>query len=336
MNEYDDRELKRRMDGLPRTIEPPEDLWPGVRARLAPRRPAEGTTAPAALAPWRPAPWRRPGLRIAALLSLLAVSTGALLLSRHGAGTWRLAMGAAALRPFAAGDSLATGTDTAWARVGRIGRVAFEPHTRARLLVATWSEHRLALERGTLHAEITAPPRLFIVETPSGTAVDLGCAYTLEVDSSGTSVIHVTAGWVSFENGGHASLIPAGMSAVMRRGADLGTPWMDDAPDSLRQALAAFDAGETGRPTVARILAIARERDAVTLWHLVRRTDGLARVRIANRLMELVPPSDDVPRDAIRLGDPIAMDLYWQQLPGTLPVMPAWKAWLWKRLIRAL
>jgi len=33
-----DEELTRRLGELPRSIEPPHDLWPGITARLAPRR----------------------------------------------------------------------------------------------------------------------------------------------------------------------------------------------------------------------------------------------------------------------------------------------------------
>src|SRR5206468_9144106 len=64
-------------------------------------------------------------------------------------------------------------------KVGAIGEAEIEPNTRVRLVQAGVTEHRLALARGTLHARIWAPPRLFFVETPSATAVDLGCAYTL-------------------------------------------------------------------------------------------------------------------------------------------------------------
>ena len=35
------------------------------------------------------------------------------------------------------------------------------------------AEFRIALERGTISATITAPPRLFIVDTPTSTVVDL-------------------------------------------------------------------------------------------------------------------------------------------------------------------
>ena len=64
-------------------------------------------------------------------------------------------------------------------RVGEIGSVEVEPNTRLRVVAAQPGEHRLALERGEIRAKITAPPRLFFVETASGTAVDLGCEYKL-------------------------------------------------------------------------------------------------------------------------------------------------------------
>jgi hypothetical protein len=55
----------------------------------------------------------------------------------------------------------------------------------------------LSLERGALHARIAAPPRLFIVDTPSAMAVDLGCEYKLDVDAAGNSRLHVTSGFVA-------------------------------------------------------------------------------------------------------------------------------------------
>src|SRR5207248_1979033 len=67
-------------------------------------------------------------------------------------------------------------------RVADIGWVDVEPRTRVRLVRASAAEHRLELSRGVLHAAVTAVPRLFVVDTPSAVAVDLGCAYTLEVD----------------------------------------------------------------------------------------------------------------------------------------------------------
>ena len=48
--------------------------------------------------------------------------------------------------------------------VGGIGNVDVEPNTRVQL-VAAGREHRMALDRGTIHARIWAPPKLFFVNT---------------------------------------------------------------------------------------------------------------------------------------------------------------------------
>ena len=91
--------------------------------------------------------------------------------------------------------------------VGGIGNVEVEPNTRLQL-VANGREHHMALDRGTIHARIWAPPKLFFVATEAATAIDLGCAYTLQVDARGDGMLRVTHGWVGLERGGRATYIP--------------------------------------------------------------------------------------------------------------------------------
>ena len=82
----------------------------------------------------------------------------------------------------AVGDWLETDRSSrALISVGNIGEVEVDPNTRVRLVRARETEHRLRLARGTLHVTISAPPRYFVVDTPSAVATDLGCMYTLEV-----------------------------------------------------------------------------------------------------------------------------------------------------------
>src|SRR5262245_9335468 len=86
----------------------------------------------------------------------------------------------------ALGGSITTdATSRARLEVPGFGDVTLEPHGCIRRVRGKGEERRLELERGTLHASILAPPRLFIVGTSVGSAVDLGCAYTLAVDDSG-------------------------------------------------------------------------------------------------------------------------------------------------------
>ena len=101
--------------------------------------------------------------------------------------------------------------------LGHIGQVDVDPNTRVQLLQARSREHRLSLERGTIHARIWAPPRFFFVNTPAATAIDLGCAYTLHVDADGSGQLRVTHGWVGFERDGREAFIPQGAMCATRR-----------------------------------------------------------------------------------------------------------------------
>ena len=76
----DDHELEPPVEGserLPRSIEPPRDLWPAIEARLAPR---------AARARRQPRRWLRPVLALAAAVALVVASsaTTAWWLRTHG------------------------------------------------------------------------------------------------------------------------------------------------------------------------------------------------------------------------------------------------------------
>ncbi len=105
------------------------------------------------------------------------------------------------------------------------------------LLATQPTEHRLELARGKMSARIWAPPRLFFVDTPSAVAADLGCAYTLEVDDDGGSVLHVTSGWVALQLKDRESMVPAGAACETQPGIGPGTPYFVDATPVFREAL---------------------------------------------------------------------------------------------------
>jgi hypothetical protein len=123
-----------------------------------------------------------------------------------------------------------------------IGRVDVAPETRMRIKATGTDEHRIELQRGRIAARVDAPPRLFVVDTPSATAVDLGCAYTLDVDDRGGGALRVTSGVVALESpAGPASIVPAGAMCETRPGRGPGTPVFVDAPTELRSAVGLID-----------------------------------------------------------------------------------------------
>lgn len=196
--------------------------------------------------------------------------------------------------------------------VGQIGEVKIEPNSRIQLVESQDDNHRLAMQRGKMEAFIWAPPRKFFVQTPSALAVDLGCSYTLEVTADGTALLHVTMGWVAFEWQGRESFVPAEAKCVTRPGFGPGTPYFGDASAEFQLALAQFDTGQAD--SLDSVLALARKRDALTLWHLLARTDGEARGKVFDRLASLIPPPKNVTREAVLGSNREMLDVWWKEL----------------------
>jgi hypothetical protein len=190
------------------------------------------------------------------------------------------------------GGTLVTGDDgRARLALADIGRAEIGPASQVRLVETREREHRIALDRGSIEALVWAPPRHFFVDTPSATAVDLGCRFTLEVDDQGGTLLQVTTGWVEFERGGHPSIVPRGAACRTRKGVGPGTPYFRDAPEELVAALHRFDFERGGGPELGRVLEQARPRDTLTLWHLLARVDaGPDRTAVYDRMALLVPP----------------------------------------------
>ncbi len=189
-------------------------------------------------------------------------------------------------------------------QVGSIGQVEIDPNSRVKLVQTGPTEHRLELARGRMSAHIWAPPRLFFVDTPSAVAADLGCAYTLEVDDEGGSLLRVTSGWVALQLKDRESMVPAGAACETRRGIGPGTPYFEDASDSFRQALSKLDFEPHDTewskiPALNLVLMQARPRDTLTLWHLLARLEGTDRSLVYERLAALSPPPPKVTRDGV-------------------------------------
>jgi hypothetical protein len=252
--------------------------------------------------------------------------------------------------------------------VGLIGEVEVKPDSRVQLLRADASDHRLALQQGAIFARIWAPPRLFSVETPSANAVDMGCVYRLEVDAAGASLLHVETGLVTLERNGRESLVPAGAMCLTRPGAGPGTPYYEDAPEKLKQALAQLDpllgapqggvvggvqGGVTGgvvggvsggvqggvaggvegamklrAAALDSVLTESRKKDALTLWHLLTRVAPEEKNRIFDRMAQLVPPPAGVTREGILSGNAAMRDAWADQLG--IGSMTWWR-FFWKK-----
>ena len=202
--------------------------------------------------------------------------------------------------------------------VADIGQLSIRPHSRLKLVSTGENEHRVHLARGAVHAVVNAPPRLFVVETPSATAVDLGCEYTLEVDEAGNGLLAVTTGSVALERAGLSITVPYDAVCALRAASGPGTPYFADAPAALRAALERIDTGELADADIDAdidaVLDAARRRDTLSLFHLLPRTTDARRERVYDRMAELVPPPEDVTRAGTLTLDAAMLALWLEEL----------------------
>jgi hypothetical protein len=226
--------------------------------------------------------------------------------------------------------------------VGSIGRVDVEPNSRIRVITSRAGEHRMARDHGRIRALIWAPPGLFFVNTPSATAIDLGCAYKLDVDDRGWGRILVESGWVAFEYNGRESFIPKDAICSTRPGFGPGTPCYQETEDTVpgfADALAILDFSPPGdvrrKAALDTVLAGARVKDGLTLWHLLSRGTPEERARVYDRMAVLVPPPPGATREVIVRG-PVdrrgpLIDAWWGKL--NLDSASWWRLWKssWKQ-----
>lgn len=328
--EFEEIKFGARLAAQLPLIEAPDSLWRGIEIALD----REG----------RSAPTRNPGRIIPFLMQpRFALASLALVVLVIGVATFWLRQTPKSLGPswdvarldgaprigselvsdkakLGIGQWLETDTNSrAQISVSDIGQVEIDPNSRVRLVETKPTEHRLELAQGRLSARISAPPKLFFVDTPSGVAEDLGCAYTLEVDKAGNSLLRVTTGWVSLQLKDRESVVPAGAACATKPGIGPGTPYFEDASETFRAALTKVDSdhdssGQTHTTSLKTVLANSRVRDTLTLWNLLPRVSGSDRALVYDRLAALVPPPAGVTREGVLKLDQQMLDAWKEEL----------------------
>jgi hypothetical protein len=227
---------------------------------------------------------------------------------------WRISWNGSQAHSVRTGQTIDTGANSiAQLNSDSVGEVQVEAGSRLRIMHSAQDAQRLALLHGTIHAFIWSPPGSFVVDTPSAKTIDLGCRYTLHIAPDGSGILQVETGWVAFQWRNLESFIPAGAECRTRPTQGPGTPHYDDAPAVLTTALIQFD--ETHSANALRtVLSSARSRDALTVWHLLMRTQGAERIEVFRRLRELVALPSTVTEENILRGDPSAIDSAWNAL----------------------
>ena len=190
-------------------------------------------------------------------------------------------------------------------KVADIGELTVFGDSKLRVVATNATTQHLELARGHVHARVSAPPRLFVVDTPAATAVDLGCQYDLTVDEHGRTHLRVSVGAVSLEDKHGVIYVPATFEVAMTPGA-LGTPTSIDAPPDFQDAVSSFARGGPAAP----LIAAATSRDRVTLWNAINRRTGADRAALVAKLEALAPLPDPALHAKALAGDADAMDIW--------------------------
>jgi ferric-dicitrate binding protein FerR (iron transport regulator) len=304
-------------------------------------RDLEETLAPLRFKPGNPPAMRRsfrPGLRTYAAIAAsiaLAVAAWWVWPGTTGQATpWKIAdvdgtvqIGRATARTSAVlktGQEIRTGASShAILEADDFGRVELQSGSELRMIESRDARQRFELNRGRIHALIWAPPSRFAVETGSARAIDLGCQYDLSVDEKGDGYLSVETGWVAFQFKQRESFIPAGAACHTARRQGPGLPFFEDASPAFREAVREYDVAGS-HAALDRILAQARPRDGLTLWHLLTRVPDDERAMVFDRFSELVPLAK-VDRTRVLARDREALDLCWNALG--LDSAEWWRDW---------
>jgi len=256
------------------------------------------------------APAKRPQYRVLKLLAVAACLTlfaaAAVWLNRKPLSDWQIAG-----RRIVVGQTIDTGgAASTKLEAPFFGEVSLDRDSRLQVLASSAGNQRLALQRGTMHALIWAPPARFLVETPSAKTIDLGCSYTLTVLPDDSGILSVQTGWVAFQNGAMESFIPAGAVCHTRPRVGPGLPYFETASQDLRDAISRYDS-TSGREGLNEIVSSVHKQDALTLWHLAVRTSGADRESVVRRFATLVPGIDSA---GLMAGNSAAIDQAWNML----------------------
>lgn len=286
--------VERRLQEAAALTPAPEGLWERLESRQGTQRPR-----------------RHPVSLVVAVAAALGV--GFFMLRPHAPpSAWYLNG-----RPLALGEALEAKRQPLTLTAAGVGSVQLQPQGRLRVLESHKTRQRLALDSGMLKVKVSAPPRLFVVETPLATATDLGCEYTLSASDEPWlyffrrrlgSALRVVSGYVELEDKNkNVVLVPAGALVVITRDSHQTLP----AFEAAFSAVTTYDSTQALAPLLE---ALKKPEDTLTLFHLLPRVSGAERAAVLDKLLTFTTLPKGVTRAQVLALDSHALALWRDEL----------------------
>ncbi|MCB1049699.1 MAG: hypothetical protein H6510_08120 [Acidobacteria bacterium] len=226
------------------------------------------------------------------------------------ANSWRLSSDQ---KRVAKGTWLRTADQPVQLQREAFGSLTLGPQSVLQLADIRGPEQHFYLQSGSLTAVIEAPPRLFFVQTPAVLAVDLGCVYDLQVVDTEWTELIVRVGRVSMQGPHFSSEVPANARCRASKSRGPQVPIYLDAPFEFVAALTNWEASQR-LADLDQVLAKARPRDGMSLWHLIARTQGEARQQVVDFMIDMFPMPEPVTRSALLSADPKTLEAWQAQM----------------------
>lgn len=183
--------------------------------------------------------------------------------------------------------------------IPKIGTLDIGPLSVLNLVRAKDGSNEIQINRGTVTINNSIDMPELIVKAENVDIIDRGGQFTVQNTGYEGAIISVKFAFVELEYNGDTYYIDENYSCKVRSGFRPGIPFHKDASDSLKAAIENFDYKNGGESAVEKIIALAKEHDALTLLALIPQVKQLQRQIIFQEISNRFPPPESVTRAGI-------------------------------------
>lgn len=208
--------------------------------------------------------------------------------------------------PVSSSDSIKEGqfiltNDTSKAEliIASLGKVIIEPNSKVVFIKGADGNNRIAVEYGTIEADMKSHNNEFFVELPSAVATDTKGNYKLTIDPAGDGLVYVTSGNVEIKSQNREAIVPAGNFVMTKKNIGVGTPFNENSSLLFKKALAEFDFGKCGETCVNTLIKTAKPTDAVSLVNMIPIVDDKYKDKVYTMAANFVTPPENVSHDSL-------------------------------------
>lgn len=213
------------------------------------------------------------------------------------------------------GERLVTDSESrARIRVGGIGEINVEPLSEIQIIETESSEYELLLTKGKISVITLLAPKLFSIETPSAIIKDFGSMYYVTVNDNSSTSVSVKSGWVKMENNDRRALLSSGTTCFSAPSIGPGIPVAEGATDLFKESLYKLDFENGGDAELSTLLSESRQKDLISLFHLLKQLFPESRGKIYDRISFLFKMPQRITREGIVNGDKDMLARLWTEL----------------------